>query len=76
MLCHYWYFKVAVYTFDPHVCIGFHDVIMYWKTVYVLKNNAILNLKGIVYRCILWRISKNEAVNILNNSVLEDNGAL
>ena len=27
-------------------------------------------------RCILWSISNNEAANILNNSVLEDNAVL
>ena len=37
-------------------------------TAYELKNIAILTIKGVDYRCILWSISKNEAVNILNNS--------
>ena len=45
-------------------------------TAYELKNIAILNVKGIDYRWILWGISKNEAVNILNNFVLEDKGVL
>ena len=45
-------------------------------TAYELKNIAILNVKGIDYRCILWGISKNEAVIILNNFVLEDKGVL
>ena len=45
-------------------------------TAYELKNIAILNIKGVDYRCILWGISKNEAVNRLNNSVLEDKGVL
>ena len=45
-------------------------------TAYELKNIAILNVKGIDYRCILLGISKNEAVNILNNFVLEDKGVL
>ena len=35
-----------------------------------LKNIVILNVKDADYRCILWGISKNEAVNILNNTVL------
>ena len=43
---------------------------------YELKNIVILNAKGVDYRFILWSISKNEAVNILNNSVLEDKGVL
>ena len=45
-------------------------------TAYELKNIAIMNVKGVDYRCILWAVSKNDAINILNNSVLEDKGAL
>ena len=43
---------------------------------YKLKNIAILTVKVVNYRCILRSISKNEAVNILNNSALEDKDAL
>ena len=43
---------------------------------YELENIAILNVKGVNYRCALWGISSDEAVNRLNNSVLEDKGAL
>ena len=43
---------------------------------YELKNIAILNAKSVDCRCILWGISKDEAVNRLNNSVLEDEGVL
>ena len=45
-------------------------------TAYELKNIAIINVKGVDFRCILWDISREEAVNRLNNSVLEDEGAL
>ena len=45
-------------------------------TVYELRNNAILNAKGVDFRCILWGISRDVAVNRLNNSVSEDKGAL
>ena len=45
-------------------------------TTYQLKNIAIMNVKDADYRCILWGISRNEAVNILNNSVLEGKGVL
>ena len=41
-----------------------------------LKNVAILNKKGADFRCILWGISRDEAANRLNNSVLEDKGVL
>ena len=45
-------------------------------TTYELKNIAILNIKGVGFRCILSSISRDEAVNNLNNSVLEDKSLL
>ena len=33
---------------------------------------AILNAKGVDYRFILWNMNKNDAVNKLNNSKLDD----
>ena len=73
MFCHYQHFKDAGYKSEPYVCEKCHDVLM---TAYQLKNIAILSVKGFDYRCILWGFSKNETVNILNNSVLEDKGVL
>ena len=43
---------------------------------YELKNIAILNAKGVAYRCILWGINRDEAAERLNNSALEDKGVL
>ena len=45
-------------------------------TAYELKSIAILNVKGVDFRCILWSISNGEAVSRLNNFVLEDKGVL
>ena len=64
MLCHYWYFKNDGFKFEPHVCNKCHDVLM---TASELKNLAILSVKGVDFRYILWGISKNETVNSLNN---------
>ena len=73
MLCHYWYFKNVRFKFELHVCNKCHDVLV---TAYELKNISILNVKGVDFRCILWGISRDEAVNKLDNSVLEDKGLL
>ena len=73
MLCHYWYFKDVGYKSQPHVCNGCHALLM---MAYEVKNIGILNAKGIDHRCILWDISKNDTINRLNNSVLEDKGVL
>ena len=43
---------------------------------YEFENIAILNVKGVDFRCVLWGISRNEAVDRLNNSVLENKGVL
>ena len=72
-LCHYWYFKDVGFRFEQHVCNKCHDVLM---TAYELKNIAILNVKGVDFRCILWGVSRDEAVIRLNNSVLEDKSVL
>ena len=72
-LCHYWYFKDVGFKFEPHFCNKCHDVLM---TAYELKNIAILNVKVVYFRRILWGISRDEVVNRLNNSVLQDKGVL
>ena len=43
---------------------------------YELKNIAMLNVKAVDFRCILWCISRDEAVNRLNNSALDDKSVL
>ena len=73
MLCYYYCFKDIGFKFEPHVCNTCHDILM---AGYELKTIAILNVKGVDFRCILWGISRDEAVNRLNNSVLEDKGVL
>ena len=45
-------------------------------TAYELKSIAKLNVKNVSFRCILWGINKDEAVNRLNNSVLDDKAVL
>ena len=45
--------KMLVINFN-HVCNGCHGISM---MVYELQNIAILNAKGVDYRCMLWGIS-------------------
>ena len=71
MLCYFWYFKDIDFKFQPYLYNGCHVVSM---MAYELKIIAILNAKGVYYKCILWGISRDEAVNRLNNSALEDKG--
>ena len=66
-------FKDIGYKFKPCVCLKSHDISL---MVYELKNIAILNVKGVDYRCVLWNISRNDAINMLNNYKLDDKGTL
>ena len=73
MICHYWYFKDIGYIFEPYVCNKCHGISM---MTYELENNAIPNVKGFDYRCVLRNMTKNDAISRLNNSKLEDKGTL
>ena len=37
-----------------------------------ISNIAIMTIKTVDYRCIIHNISKSEAINLLENSVLEN----
>ena len=50
---------MRVWVVKPHVCNKCHDLLM---TAYELKNIVKLNVKGVDFRCILWGISRDEAV--------------
>ena len=69
MLCRYWYFKDVGFKFEPHVSKKYHNVMM---AAHELENMVVLNVKGVVFRCILSSISRDEAVKRLNNSALDD----
>ena len=43
---------------------------------YELKNSAILTVKSVDYICVLWNMTKNDAINRLNNFKLDDKGTL
>ena len=73
MICHYWHFKDIGYKYEPHVCNGCHDLSM---VVYNFNDFMILNIKGIDYRYYVFNMSKNDAVKLLNNSVLDNKGVL
>ena len=73
MICHYWYFKDIVYKYEPHVCNKCHDLLM---VVYDLKNFMILKIKGVDSRCYAFNMSRSEAINLLNNSCLDNKGVL
>ena len=66
-ICHYWYFLNYSFKFQPNVCNRCHDLLMMSVN---LSNIVILNIKGSDYCCIISLISKNEAINLMQNADL------
>ena len=69
IICHYWYIKEIGHRFEPHICNGYGNILM---IVYGLKNIAILYVKDVDYRCVLWNMTRNDVINMLDNSKLDD----
>ena len=63
-ICHYRYFLNKEFKFQPNSCNGFHDLLMMSMN---LSDIAILNIKGSGHCCVISTISKNEAINLMQN---------
>ena len=69
MICHYWHFLDIGYEYEQYVFNVCHDLSM---MVYDLDNFIILNIKAGDYKCCLCKMSKNDAIKLLNNSALDN----
>ena len=70
MVCHYWFFNHR-FKYQDNVCNGCHNSLMQCVNI---SNIAITAVKGVDYRCIIHDITKSEAINLLENSMLGDCG--
>ena len=70
MICHYRFFNHG-FKFQDSVRNGCHDLTMLRVNI---SDIAIITVKNVDYCCIIHSISKSEAINLLENSVLEDRG--
>ena len=66
---HYWYFKDIGFKFEPYLCNSCHGLM---QKALNFNNNAIVYFKASVYRIHFWYMSKDYAINIMNNSNLID----
>ena len=73
MPCHYWYFKDINFKFQPYFCNGCYAVSM---MAYELKKHCNIKYKTCWLWVYSWGVSRDEAVNWLNNYVLEDKDIL
>ena len=70
MICYYFFFNHGL-ELQYFVCNGSHDLSM---LCFNISDIVIITVKNVDYRCIMYNISKSEAINLSENSVLEDGG--
>ena len=68
-ICHYWNFKDIAFKHEQYLCNGCHDLM---EKAMNFNNIAIVCVKGNACRINFWYMSKNDAINIINGSVLLD----
>ena len=69
IICHCQCFIGKRVKFQPNVCNKFHDILVMSMNLNV---NVILKIHGIDYRCIINKIGKSEAINLLQNADLTE----
>ena len=67
MVCNHYYFKDK-FNYQPYVCSDCHD--------FSMTDFFVLTIKGNDYRVYTNNTDKKEAINILKNSNLDDEGVL
>ena len=70
---HYWDFLDKKINYGPYLCNGCHDLM---QKAISFNDVAVVSIKGRSYRINFWYMSKNDAINLLNNSWLDNKGVL
>ena len=70
MICCYWLFHHC-FKFQDYICDGCHNLKILCLNI---SDIAIITFKNVDYRGIIYDIKKPEAINLLENFVLEDCG--
>ena len=67
MTCHYQFFNYA-FKFQYTACNGCH-----YGTIFCLNisDTTIITVKNVDYRCIIHDLNKSEAIDLLENDVLD-----
>ena len=71
--CRYWYFLDKNFNYEPYLCNGCLHLMQ--KAV-SFNNVAVVSAKGSDYRIHFCFMSKNDAINLINNSALSNKGVL
>ena len=65
----YWCFKDIGFKYEPYLCNGFHDLM---QKAISFNDAAIVSIKGSDYRIHFWYMSKDDLINIIKNSDLDE----
>ena len=68
-ICHYWYFLSKNFNYEPYLCNGCHDLM---QKAMNFNDVAIVSVNGRNFRNHFLFMSKDDAINIMNNSNLND----
>ena len=64
---HYWYFLDKNFNYEPYLCNGCHDLM---QKAMNFNDIAIVSIKRNDYRIHFWYMSKDDAINKMNNPSL------
>ena len=64
-ICHYWHCKNIGFKYEPYLCNDCHDLM---QKAMNFNDVAIVSVKGSDYKIHFWYMSKDDAINIMNNS--------
>ena len=72
--CHYWYFKDIGFKYEPYLCNGCHNLM---QKAMSFNDVAIVFVKRSADRINFWYMSKNDAINIMNDpNLIDEKGVL
>ena len=77
-ICHYWCYLDKSFNYEPYLCYVCHDLMqkaMNFNDV-IVAIDAIVSVKGSDYRIHFWYMTKNDAINLLNNFWLDNKRVL
>ena len=60
-ICYYWCFKDIGFKYEPYLCNGCHDLMQ-----------KAMSFNDVAVRINFWYMSKDDAINIMNGSNLDD----
>ena len=68
-ICCYWCFKDISFECEPCICNGCHGLM---EKSFNFNDVVFVYVKGSAYKIYFWYMSKDDAINIMNNSNLID----